>query len=250
MRQKTNFRILLSLVLMLTLVSCSQRLEPTSNMTNYTNTNSPEVSNQGARAESNSTSFTDTEPKPINTEDNKVLPAEKQATSLDSEENQKVKNLYEKGLKLYYERNFEEALSLFNQILILEPQNYQALNSKGATYAFQGRYSEGISLIQQALQIKPEFIYAHFNLGLAYELAGNYEKSIEAYKEAIQLDEKDVWSYYGIASIYGRKGDVEKVIEWLRPAIVLDPEVKAVAREEKDFNPVKNDSRFQLLISK
>lgn len=245
MRQKTKFCIILGLVLTLNLVSCSQRLVPTTNMSNV---NSLEVPDQGTRAESKSISFTDSEP--INTEDNKVLSAEKQAASLDSEENQEAKNLYEKGLKLYYERNFEEALILFNQVLILEPQNYQALNSKGATYAFQGRYSEGISLIQQALQIKPEFVYAHFNLGLAYELTGNYEKSIEAYKEAIKLDEKDVWSYYGIASIYGRKGDVEKVVEWLRPAIALDPEVKAAAREEKDFNPVKNDPRFQSLMSK
>ncbi len=245
MQQKTNFCIILSLVLMLTLVSCSQKLELT---TNTSNMNSPEVLSQGASGESNSTSFTDTEPKPINTEDNKVLPTENQAASIDSEENQKAKDLYEQGLKLYYERNFSEALSLFDQVLITDPQNYQVLNSKGATYAFQGRYSEGISLIQQAIQIKPKFVYAHFNLGLAYELAGNYKKSIEAYKEALKLDEKDIWSYYGIASIYGRKGDVEKALEWLRPAITLDPEVKAVAREEKDFNPVKTDSRFQLLI--
>lgn len=245
MQQKTNISMILSLVLMLTLVSCSQRHEPTTNMSNM---NSPAVLNQGASVESNSTSFSDTEPKPIDAENKKVLPTENQAASVDSEENQKTKHLYEQGLKFYYERNFSEALTLFNQVLSTDPQNYQALNSKGATYAFQGRYSEGISLIQQAIHINPEFVYARFNLGLAYELAGNYEKSIEAYEEALKLDEKDVWSYYGIASIYGRKGDVEKVIEWLRPAIALDPEVKAVARDEKDFNPVKNDSRFQSLL--
>lgn len=159
-----------------------------------------------------------------------------------------LQRLYDHGLKLYYDRKFNEALDLFNQVLTIEPDNYLALNGKGATYAFEGRYNEGVALIQQAIQIKPDFVYARFNLGLAYELAGNYEESILSYKEALKLDDKDVWSYYGIASIYGRKGDVEQVVEWLRPAIALDPEVKVVAHEEKDFNPVRNDPRFEALI--
>lgn len=242
MQKKTLFRIILSLMLMLALVSCSKKLESVPD----TSVNSPAELSQVSSKESDSTAVA--EPKPIETEENKISISDKQANSLAQVEIQRSANLYEAGLKLYYERDFGEALNLFNQALVLDPQNYQALNSKGATYAFQGRYNEGISLIQKAIQIKPEFVYAHFNLGLAYELAGNYDKAIEAYKAALRLDEKDVWSYYGIASIYGRQGDVEKVIEWLRPAIALEPEVKAVAREEEDFNPVKNNPLFLSLI--
>lgn len=227
---KNSFSIILSIVLMFTLVSCSKKLAAPLDLPNQTSLSTSE------------------KPKPIASIDNNESGIEKQSEPLNQEESQRAIVLYEKGLKLYYDRNFTEALDLFNQALAIDPQNYQALNGKGATYAFQGRYSEGIALIQKSIQLKPDFVYARFNLGLAYELAGNYDKSIEAYKEALKLDDKDIWSYYGIASIYGRKGDVEKAIEWLRPAISLEPEVKAVAREEKDFNPVRNDPRFQTLI--
>lgn len=159
-------------------------------------------------------------------------------------------NYYEQGLKLYYDHKMAEALVLFNKALEIDSQCYQAINGKGAAYAFQGRYSEGIALIKKAIQMKPDFVYARFNLGLAYELAGNWDESIKAYHEALRLDNKDIWSYYGIASIYGREGNVEKVIEYLKPAIDLDIEVKDVAREERDFNPVKNDPRFIELIKK
>ena len=156
--------------------------------------------------------------------------------------------LYDQGLKLYYQRQFPEALVFFNQALAIDVQCYEALNAKGATLAFQGRYDQGLALIQHALDLNPLFVYGYFNRGLANELAGRWDQAITAYPKALQLDERDTWSYYGIASIYGRLGNVDKVLEYLKPAITLDPDVKAVARDEQDFNPVSKDERFQTLV--
>lgn len=170
------------------------------------------------------------------------------APSVLPENQQKALNLYDQGLKLYYNRQFTSALNLFDQALSLDPNCYQAINGKGAAYAFLGRYDEGIALIKHALELKPDFVYGQFNLGLANELAGRWNEAIDAYHSAINLDSKDVWSYYGIASIYGRQGNTDKVIEYLQQAINLQPDVKETAKEEKDFNPVKNDPRFKALV--
>jgi len=156
--------------------------------------------------------------------------------------------LYDQGLKLYYQRQFPAALDLFNQALAIDAQCYEATNAKGATLAFQGHYDQGLTLIQQALDLNPLFVYGHFNLGLANELAGQWDPAIAAYTKALQLDNRDTWSYYGIASIYGRLGNIDKVLEYLQPAIALDPYVKEAARNEHDFNPVRDDSRFQTLV--
>ncbi|HEY8910499.1 MAG TPA: tetratricopeptide repeat protein [Desulfosporosinus sp.] len=155
---------------------------------------------------------------------------------------------FDQGLKLYYQRQFPEALKLFNQALSIDPLCYEALNAKGATLAFQGHYDQGLALIQQALDLNPAFVYGHFNQGLANELAGRWDLAIAAYQKALQLDNRDTWSYYGIASIYGRQGNIDKVLEYLRPAIILDPDVKEVARNEKDFDPVQKNPRFQALV--
>ena len=156
--------------------------------------------------------------------------------------------LYDQGLKLYYQRQFPEALKLFNQALAIDPLCYEALNAKGATLAFQGNHDQGLALIQQALDLNPVFVYGHFNQGLANELAGRWDIAIVAYQKALQLDNRDTWSYYGIASVYGRQGNIDKVLEYLQPAITLDPDVKEVARDEKDFAPVQKDPRFQALV--
>lgn len=155
---------------------------------------------------------------------------------------------YDQGLKLYYQRQFPEALQLFNQALAIDALCYEALNGKGATLAFQGKYDQGLALIQQALDLNPSFVYANFNQGLAYELAGRWDQAISSYHRALQLDNRDTWSYYGIASVYGRQGKIDKVLEYLQPAINLDPDVKEVARNEHDFFPVREDPRFQALV--
>ncbi|WP_242947494.1 tetratricopeptide repeat protein [Desulfosporosinus lacus] len=156
--------------------------------------------------------------------------------------------LYEQGLKLYYQRQFPEALDLFNQALQIDDHCYEALNAKGAALAFQGHHNQGLALIKQALDLNPSFVYAHFNQGLAYELADRWDESIASYQKALQLDDQDTWSYYGIASIYGRQGNVDKVLEYLKLAIALDTDVKEVARNEQDFLPVRSDPRFQTLV--
>lgn len=188
---------------------------------------------------------------PVSSAEAQVTPVQDTPSSTSAvltEDQQKALSLYDQGLKLYYDRQFDSALARFNEALTLDSNCYQALNGKGATYAFQGRYDEGIALIKQALKLKPDFVYGHFNLGLANELASRWTEAIKAYHDAINLDSKDIWSYYGIASIYGRQGNVEKVLEYLKPAIALQPDVRDVAKEEKDFDPVKKDPQFQALL--
>lgn len=168
--------------------------------------------------------------------------------SVSDAKRQQAVNLYDQGLKLYYARDFNQALELFNRALQLDPGCYQALNGKGAAYAFLGKHTEGISLINQALFLKPDFEYAQFNLGLAYELAGSWDKAINAYEKAIKLDPQDAWAYYGIASIYGRQGNVEKTVEYLSKAIKIEPDAKQTAKTERDFDNVRNSSAFQDLL--
>lgn len=217
------------------------KLQP--NIHNTKQQETPSISGISPQADNEQLTQATAQVKPQSTEQNTT--AAKVATDADK---QQALDLYQKGLKLYYARDFNEGLSYFNQALELDPNCYQAINGKGATYAFQGRYSEGISLIKQAIDMNPAFEYAHFNLGLAYELEGLWDSAINAYQFAIKLNSKDEWAYYGIASIYGRQGNVQQVVLYLKQAIALNPDCKLTAREEKDFDPVRNSPEFENLI--
>ncbi|NLI92389.1 MAG: polysaccharide deacetylase family protein [Peptococcaceae bacterium] len=171
-----------------------------------------------------------------------------QNSSSQAQTNSEALSYYEQGLKLYYQKDLNQALTLFNKALSLDPNCYQALNAKGATYAFQGRHTEGIDLIKQALTLKPDFEYGHFNLGLANELAGNWNTAISAYQTALRYDSRDAWAYYGIASIYGRQGNVDQTVTYLKQAIDIEPDARETAKAEHDFDPVRKSAKFQALL--
>lgn len=66
-----------------------------------------------------------------------------------------VLELLEKGKILLREGNFDDALSYFEQALVLEPKNYQLWNQKGAALRSLGRYDDALECFNRALELDP-----------------------------------------------------------------------------------------------
>ncbi|MEO9310078.1 MAG: tetratricopeptide repeat protein [Nitrososphaera sp.] len=68
--------------------------------------------------------------------------------------------LIKKGKALLVQGIFEEALSNFEQALLLDQKNAQIWNLKGATLRSMGRYDEAIECFNKALELDPADKYA------------------------------------------------------------------------------------------
>jgi len=66
-----------------------------------------------------------------------------------------VSELLEKGKCLLYEGNFEDALSYFEQALVLEPKNVILWNQKGVALRSLGRYDDALECFNRALELDP-----------------------------------------------------------------------------------------------
>lgn len=66
-----------------------------------------------------------------------------------------VPELLKKGKSLLIEGSFEEALSYFEQALLLEPNNGEILNQKGAVLRSLGRYDDALECFNRALELDP-----------------------------------------------------------------------------------------------
>lgn len=82
---------------------------------------------------------------------------------------------------------------------------------------------------------------------LTYELYGKMDDALEWYNKALDVEDYE-WSYYGIASIYGRRGDIKNTMLYLNKAIQMDASIKEIAKEEHDFDPVKNSEEFKKAV--
>lgn len=61
----------------------------------------------------------------------------------------------QKGKALLLEGDFEQALSYFEQALLLDQKNAEVWNLKGAALRSMGRYDEALECFNKALELDP-----------------------------------------------------------------------------------------------
>jgi tetratricopeptide (TPR) repeat protein len=89
-----------------------------------------------------------------------------------------------------YQRSlaWQNAVTLWTDVVAKSPNKVRALSSLGAALADQGNLDAAINHYQKALQIDPEHVLTHNNLGLALVGLGNLDAAINHYRKALQID--------------------------------------------------------------
>ena len=67
----------------------------------------------------------------------------------------KIVNLVSNGKELLDNGKFEEALSFFEQALLLDQKNPELWNFKGVALRSMGRYDEALECFNRSLEIDP-----------------------------------------------------------------------------------------------
>jgi Flp pilus assembly protein TadD len=67
----------------------------------------------------------------------------------------KLEILIQNGVANLEDGNFEDALSFFEQALLLDPNNPDLWNQKGVTLRSLGRYDEASECYNKSLQLDP-----------------------------------------------------------------------------------------------
>ncbi|MGQ0772383.1 MAG: tetratricopeptide repeat protein [Nitrososphaerota archaeon] len=71
-----------------------------------------------------------------------------------------LEDLIKKGKALLVEGNFEQALSYFEQAVLLDQSNAEVWNLKGASLRSLGRYDDALECFNKALELDPSDKYA------------------------------------------------------------------------------------------
>lgn len=103
------------------------------------------------------------------------------------------KEMAEKYLQMagdiFLEREMHEnAESVFNEILQLNPDTINVYNSLGILYRRQNRVEDAIKLYEKAIKIDPNDENVHFNLGRAYLELNNTKKAKQCFHRALIIN--------------------------------------------------------------
>jgi Flp pilus assembly protein TadD len=147
----------------------------------------------------------------------------------------------ERGMNHLHRQNYAEALERFRSI-IKEYDEDKELQNRALVYA---RICERRIERKESAAKNPEQC---FYLGVLKANEENYDEAIDYLGKAMQANPKDEKVHYVLASTLAQKGDREIAVQHLQKAIELNVLNRVHARNDPDFEQIRDDENFQNLL--
>lgn len=113
----------------------------------------------------------------------------------------------------YDDKRYEEALTLLNQALGLEPQHERSLFYKGLVYLAQKKPQDAIAPLETVHELRPSDLDIQHHLGVAYFAAGNYDKAKPFLETIFELNPETENLGYYVGFLRYREKQYGKAVE-------------------------------------
>jgi len=128
--------------------------------------------------------------------------AQQQLAQIDAPPTASVLN--DRGLALYKQKSYPEAVEQFLAALKLDPAHVLSTNNLGFTYYKMARYAEAVVWFEKTLQLDPQRAIAYINLGDAYlklDKKDSAKRAFETYLELAPSGRSIVYAKEKLASL-------------------------------------------------
>jgi len=166
--------------------------------------------------------------------------------SVSYAQNKKEDDLFTRGTKYFFQKKFEMAEVMFQEVIKKEPENALAYSYLGDIYLKKQQYDGALNLYLKAIDLNPNIAENYFRLGQIFYFKKNAELSIENFNKALSKESKLKVTYYHIGLTYLMlMRDKEKTIENWETYIKLVPEDPQYDSIKRVIELLK-DPRFKL----
>ena len=164
--------------------------------------------------------------------------------------------LSKKGLELFDQGDFEEALQIFEKLNKFFPNNLDLLNLLGYIFLQLENFDQSIKAYSNSLKINPNLPGVYFNRAIAYNKYGDKIKALKDYDQALKLDPYNLDIYQNRSLIYEDLGDFDRALEQINYVIEKNPKNPLaltnrgnIYQRKFEFNLSKQDYIDALAIS-
>lgn len=110
--------------------------------------------------------------------------------------------IFEKGIELSNNKQFKESISLFQQALLVNPNNQSAFYYLGLAYQNIGDPNLAFQNYSKCLALNPNHQKALFNRGALYSNYGKFNEALVDLDKYIKLNTQDVNAYFYLGNVY------------------------------------------------
>ena len=105
--------------------------------------------------------------------------------------NQKLKIYFQKGLKLIEQKEYAQAIRIFNEIIKIQPNNQYGYFFRGFSYFRLKMFQQAKVDFDKSIQLDPSISYSYFFRGITNYALGDRRGAIIDLQTATKLFEKD-----------------------------------------------------------
>ncbi|MDJ0808013.1 MAG: tetratricopeptide repeat protein [Gammaproteobacteria bacterium] len=127
------------------------------------------------------------------------------------------------AIRLHQDGHFDEAETIYEQVLKANPQQPDALHFLGVLSHQQGKSDKAIDLIRKAIFINPNHPDFHNNLGNILKETDKSAEAAEAYQTCLDIDPKNANALCNLGAVLKDEKRYEEALTSLLRAIELAP---------------------------
>lgn len=133
-----------------------------------------------------------------------------------------VQELFNKAINWHQNGSINQALDLYKQLLVYDPNNSHILFLLGTGLYQIGAHSQGIQHLKQSLSVQPNPL-AYNNLGVIHLALHQNKEAVESFEMAVQLDPNYAEGYWHLGAALRATKDYKKSIDSCKKATLLSP---------------------------
>jgi tetratricopeptide (TPR) repeat protein len=136
-----------------------------------------------------------------------------------------AQNRIAQGINAWDREAYEEALEVFDGVLVDHPTFPDVHNRRGLCLALLGRLPEALAAFDRAVELAPTYAEAHLNRGIVLKDMGEPDEAQSAFDQARALERRDGSAYPShvgnqIAVTHAKLGDLYLMAD--RPALAAE----------------------------
>ena len=140
---------------------------------------------------------------------------------------------------LCQEERYKEALSIMNECLRHNPNNFDIYYNLGMIYTMLNDFSSAKECYEKAAIINTLEYHTNYNIAMIELILGELEEAEKYFNKCLEDEELSPLAYYQLAKICMIRGNKETATQFLNLAIELDNKLYLKAMEDNIFIPIK-----------
>lgn len=149
--------------------------------------------------------------------------------------------MYERGLQALQRRDFAASAQALRNVIERYPDERELLERARLYLKVCERELEPK---EPAPKTPDEWVYA----GTVALNAGDEATALRHVQRALTDDARHDHAHYMMAVISARRADAGAAVDHLRQAVSLNPENRSLARQDPEFDPLREDTGFRAIV--